>query len=273
MIDKGYASLKAKEHDKAIQIGRDLIDHNHSSGFEILALAFAGLNRKDKAIAVLEKGVATVPSVWLLWELLGNYYSDTRRYTDAQRCYGKALSCPKADTSIIHYNAGLAFFREGRHAEALSALEKVVSGDPLERVTALRGKIRKAQERSALPDVWFFLVEVRALAGGDMYVEGSTVFLQCCVPATRLEDSLTALDAFLSSERYERLDIMTAKRYTPNDPEFVPPDTAAEAMLEAARTNQSVIALYICSDDSSRSLNPQTSEPSPRRHWWWPFRH
>jgi tetratricopeptide (TPR) repeat protein len=81
-----------------LRIGYRLTGLNHSSGYEILALAYAGLKMPNKAISTLEEGVRLAPSVWLLWELLGNQYSDQGGYRDAQRCYSESVACAPKST-------------------------------------------------------------------------------------------------------------------------------------------------------------------------------
>ena len=189
LMDKGYSACKAKRYFEALRIGNRLVGLDHSSGYEILALAYAGLKQPDEAISTLEEGVSVAPSVWLLWQLLGNQYSDKGRYADAQRCFAEALACHRIDRSCVNFNSAIAFARAGQHDEALAALDQVSSPGFAGDVAAFRAKLQTVKERQGMPKVWFFTVDVRALPGGDMYTPGSIVAVQCFVPADRLEDA------------------------------------------------------------------------------------
>jgi tetratricopeptide (TPR) repeat protein len=65
------------------------------------------------------------PSVWLLWQLLGNYRSDLGRYDAAHDAYARALECPGVEPSSVHLNRAAALAREDRAEEAFEALAQV----------------------------------------------------------------------------------------------------------------------------------------------------
>ena len=64
-----------------------------------------------------------VPSVWLLWQLLGNNFSDKGRYGDAVEAYERALDCPGVETLSVHYNIATVLTRQERLEDALSHLD------------------------------------------------------------------------------------------------------------------------------------------------------
>jgi tetratricopeptide (TPR) repeat protein len=123
LADRGYACVQHWDYKRAIKCGKKLLKLRHTSGFEILALAYAGKGKKKKAIRILEKGVRKGPGVWLLWQLLGNYYSDRKKFKKAQIAYEKALECEHTDTASVNFNHAIVFDRQGQYQEALSALE------------------------------------------------------------------------------------------------------------------------------------------------------
>ncbi|MDB6037312.1 MAG: hypothetical protein JWM99_1153, partial [Verrucomicrobiales bacterium] len=90
IMQKGFAFLQERRYADALKIGQDLKKLRHSSAFEILALAYLRSNKLSKAIKVLEEGVAKAGRVWLLWELLGNCYSDAGRFVKAEKAYVEA---------------------------------------------------------------------------------------------------------------------------------------------------------------------------------------
>ena len=127
LMRKGFACLDEYRYANALKIGRKLKRLRHSSAFEILALAYWRLDKLPMAIKVLEEGVTKAGHVWILWELLGNCYSDAGIFAKSERAYQKALKLETCDQDVVHLNRAIAFNRAGKHAEAKSALELVQS--------------------------------------------------------------------------------------------------------------------------------------------------
>ncbi len=125
LMRDGYDALNRNEHARALKIGRRLRRLHHSSGFEIIALAWLAQDKPAKAITVLEEGVQKAPLVWLLWQLLANCYSDEERFGEAHVCYERALTCPGVDCDSVHLNVSIALTREGRFDEALPAVDGI----------------------------------------------------------------------------------------------------------------------------------------------------
>lgn len=138
LIDKGRRYLELEDYDKAIKVGQQIERECHSYAFELMALAYAAKGDLQKAITTLERGVKLAPAAWLLWQLLGNYYSDLSRWDDAQQAYVHALDCPNADQSSVNYNIALAFLREGKNADALRHADQVVSPELQLKAAALK---------------------------------------------------------------------------------------------------------------------------------------
>src|SRR5262245_30524625 len=144
LMQKGFSLLDEHRYEDALKIGRNLKKLRHSSAFEILALAYLRLEKLSKAIAVLEEGVAKAGRVWILWELLGNCYSDAGRYAKAETVYQKALQLQGCDHDVIRLNRAIAFSRGKKNAEAKNALRRVKSPRLRRRADACR--IRTALE-------------------------------------------------------------------------------------------------------------------------------
>jgi len=132
--EQAYEYLDAYDTKKAVKIGKKLKRLRHSSAYEILALAHQMDGNTGKAIKVLEKGTKLAPGVWLLWQLLGNLFSDEKRFAEAQSCYGSALSCEGVNLSSVHYNSALALTRAAKFKLALGKLDEVT--DPRFRLKA-----------------------------------------------------------------------------------------------------------------------------------------
>ena len=125
LVDEAFDCIDAADYAGAIKIARRLKRLNHSWAFEILALAYTGMDRRQDAIAVLEQGVAQAPEVWRLWQLLGNYYSDDGRFEDCHRAYRSALECQDCDESSVHLNFAIALTRQEGLRQALWHLNRV----------------------------------------------------------------------------------------------------------------------------------------------------
>lgn len=122
-MNAAFDLLNQGDAEGALALGRELEGLRHSSGFEIQALAHANLGNVAYAIEVLQRGVEKAPAVWLLWQLLGNNYSNEERYDEAVQAYERALDCPHVDTLSVHYNVATVLSRQDRPVEALSHLE------------------------------------------------------------------------------------------------------------------------------------------------------
>ena len=123
---RGFELLRGYDYAGAVKVGKQLEQLRYSSCFEILALAYAGMDKRETAITTLERGVKRAPNVWLLWQLLGNYYSDEKSFDRAYHAYARALKCDHADASSIHLNWAIALSRKEDYQAALDLLEKVV---------------------------------------------------------------------------------------------------------------------------------------------------
>jgi tetratricopeptide (TPR) repeat protein len=125
LMNEGREALANCDWEAAEAAAQTMLDAHYSGGFEILALAEKGRGNAARAIEVLEQGIREAPSVWLLWNLLGNCYSDESNYARAYECYRAALECPKADADYVNLNYAIALQREGKHEFALQFLDRV----------------------------------------------------------------------------------------------------------------------------------------------------
>ena len=111
LMKAGFEAVNDFDTKVAIKIGKKLKKLRHTSAFEILALAYLNEENSEKAIKILKEGVDVAPKLWILWQLLGNTYSDINKYDEAQKCYQKALECEGNDGNSILYNSALAYAR------------------------------------------------------------------------------------------------------------------------------------------------------------------
>lgn len=125
----GMAGLERGEFEQGLKTAERLIEAGYSGGFELKALAQAGLGQKPAAIASLRQGVRAAPSVWLLWNLLGNYLSDEGQYAAACEAFRHALDCPQVDESCVRYNYSVALARWGKPLEGVKQIENINEGE------------------------------------------------------------------------------------------------------------------------------------------------
>jgi tetratricopeptide (TPR) repeat protein len=147
LMDEAWDCLGCLETDRALAIGEQLIQMRYSGGFEIAALAYLQSDREDAAIKVLEKGVKEAPSVWILWQLLGNCYSDDDRYDDAMNCFQQALDCEDVDPNSVHLNIAIALGRAEHYDRSNAELNFVTSPETQPRKQAIRMGNYAGQER------------------------------------------------------------------------------------------------------------------------------
>jgi tetratricopeptide (TPR) repeat protein len=129
-MDRGFDLLDRNNPQEALKIGLQLERERYSGGFELQALALAALRRHREAIAVLERGVETVPDIWLLWQLLGNYRSDAGDYDGAIAAY-EQIDPEDCDVASLAYNHANALARAERWADAEARLAAAIGGEAL----------------------------------------------------------------------------------------------------------------------------------------------
>lgn len=130
LMDEAFEYLDNHKWKRAIKTGRKLLDLRHSSGFEILARAYAAQGKPKKTRQILQEAVELAPKVWILWELLGVACSDAGRYEEGAKAFQSALECPAANADSIHFNWAIMLDRQDRKAEAILLLRKIPNASP-----------------------------------------------------------------------------------------------------------------------------------------------
>lgn len=141
LIDEAYDALTTDQNERALDLGKKLLELKHVRGFEIVALALEQMGRTDEAIAALQTGLSKVPDSFPLWELLGNLLSDQNRFQESYDAYQRALGCSAADKDSISYNAAVMMRKAGQSAQALQLCEQISSTDLGIRTKALRASL------------------------------------------------------------------------------------------------------------------------------------
>jgi tetratricopeptide (TPR) repeat protein len=125
MLGDAFAALDRHDVATAMRIGEELKTMKHSAGFEVLSQAWLARGDVQKALDALQEGVRLAPQVWLLWQSMGNLLSSQQMFKEAHEAYGRALVCPDADVSTIHFNRSLAYAQQRDFASALRCLDLV----------------------------------------------------------------------------------------------------------------------------------------------------
>lgn len=139
LLSEGYGCIERKDWEGALAVAERLLGLRHSGAFEIEALVHAGKGDVERAVAVLETGVERAPTVWINWQLLGNYRSDLGRFDDAATAYARALECPNVWGPSVRLNQAILADRKGEHATALALAAEV--SDPRLIVPATRIRV------------------------------------------------------------------------------------------------------------------------------------
>lgn len=183
LMKEGFSLIDAGLSEEAVRVGRQLKKLRHSSAFEIMALGHLQEGKVSKAIAVLEQGVREAQRVWVLWELLGNCYSDAERFHDAELAYQEALLREGCDNAVVHLNRAIAFGRAGKPAEATAAIRRVKSPHLLRRAEACRIRIELRRGNKRMARRLALRLCRRPPAVGECYdrKDRSEIFLACAL--------------------------------------------------------------------------------------------
>jgi tetratricopeptide (TPR) repeat protein len=115
--ERAIELLKAGHVRRAERIADSLIDRRFSGGFEVKARCLDAKGEHDDAIALLEGAVRLSPSVCLLWDYLGEYYSNAGRYVDALAAFQQSRNVG-GDPSFANCNLAITYGRMGEFETA-----------------------------------------------------------------------------------------------------------------------------------------------------------
>lgn len=126
LIHEAEEALLEQDYDRAQRAAEQLLELQHSSGYEWLARVHAERENLPRAIAILQEGVAKAPRAWALWIYLGELRSDHGDYDGALAAYDTALDIDGIDSDEVHINAAIVHDRAGRPEDALMRLHEVI---------------------------------------------------------------------------------------------------------------------------------------------------
>ncbi len=125
LIFEGFGALEIADYERALRAARELHDAGHTAAYEIEARSLWEMEDHDRAIRVLQRGVEAVPDQFVLWDYLGSYLSDERRYEEALQAYYSSRDCPDAVPEAVDFNIAIVYQRQDRHERALALLETI----------------------------------------------------------------------------------------------------------------------------------------------------
>jgi len=128
LMSEAFELLDVCDTEGALKIAKRLERMRWSGCFEIEALALVQLDKKRKAIKVLERGVKKASGAWMLWSRLGEYRSDLGRFDAALKAFDAGLAQPDGDEVSLRLNRAIVFSRRGDHEAALAEARAVEAG-------------------------------------------------------------------------------------------------------------------------------------------------
>jgi tetratricopeptide (TPR) repeat protein len=114
------------EPEKAEQVLRTMLktDPDNDAAMEQLTQLLLDENKSDEAITLLESSTAHSPSP-VLYDLLGDAYTQTKDYSKAEEAYRKAVELDPSELSHLR-GLGQTLLSEEKYTEALSVYQKLV---------------------------------------------------------------------------------------------------------------------------------------------------
>jgi tetratricopeptide (TPR) repeat protein len=130
-IVKGYALTQAGDHRAAVQAYGEAVrlEPDSAMAWNQLAQSHRASGDPQRAIVVLERAALAVRDSPTTAFLLGESYSDIRRFDDAAAAYRQALGLDP-NLAPAWYGLSRAYTRMGREREALEARERLRTLDP-----------------------------------------------------------------------------------------------------------------------------------------------
>ena len=125
MMAEASQHIDSENPKAALNIGKQLEKLKFIGAFETQALAYAAMGEKKNAIKILEKGIKITRDVWILWQLLGNYYSDEGKFDKSKNCYENGLITKDPDRVSLLYNYAYMLERSGKYDVAERKLAEI----------------------------------------------------------------------------------------------------------------------------------------------------
>ncbi|MFP3942826.1 MAG: tetratricopeptide repeat protein [Alphaproteobacteria bacterium] len=121
------ALLKADQYDDAIRHYRKLTDHpQHRAGsLQGLGMGLLLKGEAEEGQKALSAAVGEDPSLWRVWNALGQNWDHQKEWQRAEACYRKALAInPNAD--VVYNNLGMSYFMQAEYRKAVAQFNRAL---------------------------------------------------------------------------------------------------------------------------------------------------
>jgi Flp pilus assembly protein TadD len=115
------ALLQQNRYDDAIVQYRKLTDHPQHRAASLQGMGLSLLLKGDAAEGQksLSAAVGEDPTLWRVWNALGQNWDHQKEWRRAEACYRKALEInPKAD--VVYNNLGMSYFMQAEYRKAVA---------------------------------------------------------------------------------------------------------------------------------------------------------
>lgn len=129
LMNDGLAALREERYDDALAVAAVLRERRFSGSFEIAARAHWANGEHDRAIEVLEDGVAKAPGAAPLWHWLACYRSDMGNYPAALDAFEKEAEFEHVAASLTTYNIAVVHERMEQYAQAIGVIDRLERPD------------------------------------------------------------------------------------------------------------------------------------------------
>ena len=123
LCETGFDALAEGRLEDAMEVAQSLEDERASVGFELRAHVQLQGGDVHRAILALQEGTRRAKHNWVLWQLLGNCYSDLEQYDQADAAYESAARCENAAPDAVALNRAIMASRRQRPEAALAILD------------------------------------------------------------------------------------------------------------------------------------------------------
>jgi tetratricopeptide (TPR) repeat protein len=137
----GYANIRLERHARAAECYSEVVrlEPDDAAGWHLLAQSYRAMKQPQRAVTVLDRALLALRDTPVTHFLLGESYSDLKRYAAAAAAYRQAL---QLDKTFGHawYGLGRAELNNGHPPQAEQAAKSLEGLDP-QLAAALRREI------------------------------------------------------------------------------------------------------------------------------------
>lgn len=121
------ALLQVGRHEEAVRHYRKLEDHPQHRAASLQGLGLSLLLKGDaeEGQKALSAAVGEDPTLWRVWNALGQNWDKQKEWRRAEACYRKALEInPSAD--VVYNNLGMSYFMQAQYRKAVTQFNRAL---------------------------------------------------------------------------------------------------------------------------------------------------